>query len=47
MGMNHARVYGEIEGVELAAVADPAPERRRLAARPSLAGSVRAYADYR
>jgi predicted dehydrogenase len=45
MGMNHARVYGEIEGVELAAVADPAPQR--LAARPPLAGSVRAYADYR
>jgi UDP-N-acetylglucosamine 3-dehydrogenase len=47
MGMNHARVYAEIEGVELAAVADPASERRRLAARPTLAGSVRAYPDYR
>lgn len=47
MGMNHARVYAEIEGVELAAVADPAPERRRLAARPPLGGAVHTYADYR
>lgn len=47
MGVNHARVYGEIEGVVLAAVADPAPERRRLASRPLLGGGVRAYADYR
>jgi predicted dehydrogenase len=47
MGINHARVYGEIEGVELVAVADPAPERRRLAAHPPLAGSLRTYADYR
>lgn len=47
MGINHARVYGEIEGVELVAAADPAPERRRLAARPPLAGSLRTYPDYR
>ena len=47
MGINHARVYGEMEGVELMAVADPAPERRLLAARPPLAGSLRTYADYR
>jgi UDP-N-acetylglucosamine 3-dehydrogenase len=47
MGINHARVYGEMEGVELVAVADPAPERRRLADRPPKAGSLRAYADYR
>jgi predicted dehydrogenase len=47
MGINHARVYGEMEGVELVAVADPAAERRRLAARPPLAGSQRTYVDYR
>jgi predicted dehydrogenase len=46
MGINHARVYGEMEGVELVAVADPSDERRRLAARPPLAGSLRTYADY-
>jgi predicted dehydrogenase len=46
MGINHARVYGEIEGVELVAAADPAAERRGLAARPPLAGSPRTYADY-
>jgi len=45
MGLNHARVYSQIEGVELAAVADPSSERRRVAA--SLAGGPRAYADYR
>jgi len=44
MGINHARVYGEIEGVELAAVADPLPERRRLAARGR---RLETYADYR
>jgi len=47
MGVNHARVYGEMEGVELVAAADPAAERRRLAARPPSAGSPRTYADYR
>jgi UDP-N-acetylglucosamine 3-dehydrogenase len=47
MGINHARVYGEIEGVELVAVAEPAAERRRLAARPPLARRLRTYADYR
>ena len=47
MGINHARVYGEMEGVELVAAADPAAERRRLAARPPSAGSLRTYADYR
>jgi UDP-N-acetylglucosamine 3-dehydrogenase len=47
MGINHARVYGEMEGVELVAVADPAAERRRLAARPPLAGSLRTYGEYR
>ena len=44
MGVNHARVYGEMAGVELVAVADPAPDRRSLVA-PG--GSPRAYADYR
>jgi UDP-N-acetylglucosamine 3-dehydrogenase len=44
MGVNHARVYGEIEGVELVAAADPAAERRRLTARGR---SLRTYADYR
>ncbi len=29
MGINHARVYGEMAGVELVAVADPAPDRRQ------------------
>jgi UDP-N-acetylglucosamine 3-dehydrogenase len=47
MGVNHARVYGETEGVELVAAADPAAERRRLADRPPSAGSLRTYADYR
>jgi len=47
MGINHARVYGEMEGVELVAAADPAAERRRLATRPPSAGSLRTYADYR
>ena len=44
MGINHARVYGEMESVELVAVADPSAERRRLAARGR---QVRPYADYR
>ena len=33
MGANHARVYGEIAGVELVAVADPDPTRPAAAAR--------------
>jgi predicted dehydrogenase len=41
MGLNHARVYREIEGVELAAVADVAPERLSLVFGP------RSYQDYR
>jgi hypothetical protein len=44
MGGNHARVYGEIEGVELAAVADPDGERLRRAGR---GGSVSGYRDFR
>jgi predicted dehydrogenase len=47
MGINHARVYSEMEGVELVAAVDPSPERRRLAARPPLVSSLRTYADYR
>ena len=44
MGINHARVYGEIEGVELAAVADVSPERRALA---TGGNSAHPYDDYR
>lgn len=44
MGSNHARVYGEIDGVELVAVADPSGERRALAARGR---QVSAYPEYR
>jgi UDP-N-acetylglucosamine 3-dehydrogenase len=47
MGANHARVYGEMEGVELVAAADPSAERRRLADGLPSAGSLRTYADYR
>ena len=47
MGINHARVYGEMEGVELVAAADPAPERRRPATHQRRVGSLRTYADYR
>lgn len=43
MGSNHVRVYGEIEGAALAAVADPDAERLRLAR----AGAVGEYRDYR
>jgi predicted dehydrogenase len=43
MGINHARVYAGIEGVELAAVADVSPERSKLATY----GGPRAYDDYR
>jgi predicted dehydrogenase len=43
MGANHARVYGEIEGVELIAVADIAAAPLAQHAR----GAVRGYTDYR
>jgi len=43
MGSNHARVYREIDGVELVAVADPDAERLRLAS----AGGVSDYRDFR
>jgi len=43
MGVNHARVYADIEGVDLAAVADMSPERLQAAARrPAVT-----YDDYR
>ncbi len=42
MGANHARVYAEMEGVELAAVADVSPERL---ARAATAATI--YDDYR
>jgi predicted dehydrogenase len=44
MGANHARVYTEIAGVELAAVADSVATRVELATRTS---SVRGYTDCR
>ncbi len=44
MGMNHVRVYGEIDGVRLTAVADISPEQRRLASENR---DLRAYEDYR
>lgn len=40
MGLNHARVYSEIEGVDLVAVADVSPERLKTA-------TCRTYGDYR
>jgi UDP-N-acetylglucosamine 3-dehydrogenase len=44
MGQNHARVYSEMEDVELVAVADPVPEAlSRMAQRHR----VRTYSDYR
>jgi UDP-N-acetylglucosamine 3-dehydrogenase len=42
MGLNHARVYGEIEGVDLIAVADISPDRQKLAAH----GNPTLYDDY-
>jgi predicted dehydrogenase len=43
MGRNHVRVYTELEGVELVAVADPSePNREKVERR----FGVRAYADY-
>ena len=44
MGANHARVYAEIDGVELAAVADTDPARVEAATR---ARAARGYDDYR
>lgn len=42
MGRNHARVYGQLDGVDLVAVADPDPAARTAAASGH---PVRAYAD--
>jgi predicted dehydrogenase len=42
MGANHARVYGELPGAELVAVADRAENRLR-----SVGRAVHAYTDYR
>ena len=44
MGANHARVYAEIDGVELAAVADTDPARVDVATRGR---GARGYGDYR
>ncbi len=44
MGMNHVRIYGEMDGVRLAAAADISPEQRRLASEDR---DLRAYEDYR
>lgn len=44
MGANHARVYAQIDGVELAAVADTDPARVDAATR---ARAARGYGDYR
>jgi predicted dehydrogenase len=44
MGANHARVYAAIDGVELAAVADPHPDRLDAVVRGR---TLRGYADYR
>ena len=44
MGANHARVYAEIEGVELVAVAETDASRRETGTRGR---GARAYADYR
>jgi UDP-N-acetylglucosamine 3-dehydrogenase len=44
MGMNHVRIYDEMDGVRLAAVADISPEQRRLASEDR---DLRAYEDYR
>ncbi|MGD0765484.1 MAG: Gfo/Idh/MocA family oxidoreductase [Dehalococcoidia bacterium] len=43
MGVNHVRVYNEIEGVELVAVADVALERLEMVRR---GGGPRVYEDY-
>jgi predicted dehydrogenase len=44
MGINHARVYSEMEGVELVAVADPETERQGLVDHWR---GLRTYTDYR
>ena len=44
MGAHHVRVFGELEGAELVAIADTSEERLADIARPD---SVRAYGDYR
>ncbi len=44
MGMNHVRIYTDIEGVHLVAAADISPDRRRLAAEGR---DARVYDDYR
>jgi len=44
MGMNHVRIYSEIDGVRLTAVADISPEQRRLASENR---DLRAYEDCR
>jgi predicted dehydrogenase len=44
MGANHARVYAEMDGVELAAVADTDPARVEITARGR---GARGYNDYR
>jgi len=44
MGSNHVRVYGELHGVELVAVADIDDERVGGATRGR---TLRGYADYR
>jgi len=44
MGLNHARVYGEIEGVELTAVADTSRDRLALTSKN---GHPATYDDYR
>jgi UDP-N-acetylglucosamine 3-dehydrogenase len=44
MGRNHARVYAEMDDVDLVAVADPAPE---VLAKVAQRHRVRTYTDYR
>ncbi|TAH48441.1 MAG: Gfo/Idh/MocA family oxidoreductase [Chloroflexota bacterium] len=44
MGRNHARVYSEMDDVELVAVADPVPE---MLSRIAMRHRVRTYSDYR
>ena len=44
MGMNHVRIYSEIDGVRLTAVADISPEQRQLASENR---DLQTYEDYR
>jgi UDP-N-acetylglucosamine 3-dehydrogenase len=44
MGRNHARIYGEMEDLELVAIADPSPE---ALGRLTLRHNVATYTDYR